>query len=147
MNRDLRMALEDETDWEPALLNHKQIEVCAIDHRVLGQKKYRPIVAYRTKAIGQLTIDHRDGYDYHAVITNDQGDSHRGYEGEHHFKGLDYDFGWRTLPFDSMEMNAIYMYATIIAYHKQLYAAKLSFINPQMRLKNFTLHFVTLVSK
>lgn len=27
MNRDLRIALEDETDWQPALLNYKKIEV------------------------------------------------------------------------------------------------------------------------
>lgn len=160
MNQDLRMALEDETDWEVALLNNKKIEVCEIDHQVFGQKKYRRIVAYRTKATGQLTIDHRDGYDYHAVLTNDPGNpldiikfyNHRGCEGEHHFKELDYDFGWRKLPFDTMEMNTVYMYATIVAYlifniFKQLYAPKLSFINPQMRLKNFTLHFVTLVSK
>jgi hypothetical protein len=160
MNRDLRMALEDETDWQAAMLNNKRIEVCAIDHQVFSQKKYRRIVAYRTKATGQLTIDHRDGYDYHAVITNDPGDpleiikfyNHRGCEGEHHFKELDYDFGWRKLPFDTIEMNTIYMYATIVAYlifniFKCHYAAKLSFINPQMRLKNFTLHFVTLVSK
>lgn len=49
-------------------------------------------------------------------------------------------------------LQTLYMYATIVAYlifniFKHLYAAKLSFINQQMRLKNFTLHFVTLVSK
>jgi len=29
----------------------------------------------------------------------------RGCEGEHHFKELDYDFGWSKLPFDNIEMN------------------------------------------
>ena len=160
MNTGLRIALEDETEWQEAFLNNKKVEVCAIEHHVFDQEKYRRIVGYRTKAVGQLTIDHRDGYDYHAIITNDQGDpleiikfyNHRGCEGEHHFKELDYDFGWRKLPFDTMEMSTVYMYATIVAYlifniFKHLYAAKLSFINPKMRLKNFTLHFVTLVSK
>jgi len=65
---------------------------------------------------------------------------------------LDYDFGWRKLPFDTIEMNTVYMYATTVTYlifniFKHLYAVKLNFINPKMRLKNFTLHFVTLVSK
>lgn len=160
MHANLRIALEDETDWEKAKLNHKDVEVCAIEHQVFGEKKYRRIVAYRTKATGQLTIDQRDGYSYHAVITNDPGKpldiinfyNHRGCEGEHHFKELDYDFGWRKLPFDTIEMNTIYMYSTIVAYllfniFKDYYAGKLSFINAKMRLKNFTLHFVTLVSK
>lgn len=160
MNKSLRIALEDETDWESALINNKNVEICAIQHQVFGQNKFRRIIGYRTKAVGQLTIDHRDGYDYHAIITNDRGNpleiikfyNHRGCEGEHHFKDLDYDFGWRKLPFDTIEMNTVYMYATTVAYlifniFKHLYAAKLSFINPKMRLKNFTLHFVTLVSK
>ena len=50
-----------------------------------------------------------------------------------------------------MEMNTIYMYATIIAYllfniYKHRYAAIVDFIKPQMRLKNFILHFVTLTA-
>lgn len=160
MNEGLRIALADETDWEPAKLNYKNVEVCAIEHQVFGEKKYRRIVAYRTKVKGQLRLDQPDGYDYHAVLTSDTGEplevikfyNHRGCEGEHHFKELDYDFGWNKLPFDNMEMNTIYMYATIIGYllfniFKHQYAAKLNFIKPQMRLKNFILHFVTLTAK
>jgi hypothetical protein len=160
MSAGLRIALEDETDWEPAMLNYKNVQVCAIDYQVFDQKKFRRIVAYRTKVTGQLTIDQSDGYEYHAILTNDEGDpleiinfyNHRGCEGEHHFKELDHDFGWRKLPFDTLEMNTVYMYATTIAYllfnvFKHYYAAKLDFVKPQMRMKNFTLHFVTLVAK
>ena len=65
---------------------------------------------------------------------------------------LDYDFGWTKLPFDNMEMNTIYMYATIVGYllfnaFKYEYSAKLDFVKPQMRLKNFILHFVILTAK
>jgi hypothetical protein len=76
----------------------------------------------------------------------------RGCAGEHHFKELDYDFGWRHLPFDCFEMNTVYLYLTATCYvlfHiiKQRYAAKLSFVEASMRLKNFVLHFVTLSAK
>lgn len=141
-------------------LNYKNIEVCAINHQVLGQKKFRRIVAYRTKVIGQLTIDHWDGSEYHIILTNDKETpldiidfyNHRGCEGEHHFKELDHDLGWRKLPFDTMEMNTIYMYTTTVTYllfnvFKHYYAAKVAFVKPQMRMKNFTLHFVTLTAK
>ena len=76
----------------------------------------------------------------------------RGCDGEHHFKELDYDFKWNKLPFDNMEMNTIYLYATIIGYllfnaSKQAFSHKLSFVKQEMRLKNFILHFVTLPAK
>ncbi len=160
MNTGLRIALEDEPEWEPAMLNYQRVEVCAIEYEVFGEKKPRRIVAYRKKAKGQLCIEQRDGYSYHAILTNDSAApmdviefyNHRGCEGEHHFKELDYDFGWTKLPFDNMEMNTIYMYATIVGYllfnaFKYEYSAKLDFVKPQMRLKNFILHFVILTAK
>jgi len=68
------------------------------------------------------------------------------------FKELDHDFGWNKLPFDNMEMNTVYLYATAIAYllfniFKKQYAAKTKMVQVQMRLKNFILHFVTLTAK
>lgn len=159
LNAALRIALQDEQDWKEALLNNKKVEVCSIEHFVFGG--YRRIVAYRSKAAGQLTIDQADGYSYQAILTSDSdGESmtviefynQRGCQGEHHFKELDYDFGWSKLPFDNMAMNTVYMYVTIISYllfniFKTKYAAKTNFVTPQMRLKNFILHFVTLTAK
>ena len=160
MSAGLRIALEDERDWKPAMLNHKKVEVCAIEHKVFGEQRYRRIVAYRKKAKGQLSLETEGGYDYHAILTNDSGEemsviefyNQRGCQGEHHFKELDNDFGWNKLPFDNIEMNTIYMYATIIAYLlfnicKAVYAAKVAFVKPQMQLKNFRLHFITLTAK
>ncbi|MGH2642882.1 MAG: IS1380 family transposase [Chitinophagaceae bacterium] len=160
LNESLRIAMEDEIDWQPAKLNYKDVEVCAMEEKVFGENTYRRMVAYRKKATGQLTIYQPDGYEYHAIITSDPGEplevikfyNHRGCEGEHHFKELDYDFGWGKLPFETMEMNTVYMYSTIVGYllfniFKHRYALKLSFISPQMRLKNFTLHFVNLVAR
>src|SRR5215210_1876343 len=160
MSVGLRIALEDERDWKPAMLNHKKVEVCSIEHKVFGEKRYRRIVAYRKKAKGQLSLETEGGYDYHAILTNDTGEemsviefyNQRGCEGEHHFKELDNDFGWNKLPFDSIEMNTIYMYATIVAYLlfnicKAVYSAKVAFVKPQMQLKNFRLHFITLTAK
>ncbi len=160
MSAGLRIALEDEPEWEPVMLNNRKIEVCAIEEKLFGSQTFRRIVAYRYKVKGQLTIEDTNGYRYYAVVTNDTADAltciefynQRGCEGEHHFKELDHDFGWNKLPFDNMEMNTIYMYATAIAYllftiYKHQYATKISFVHPTMRLKNFILHFVTLTAK
>ena len=162
MNAGLRIALEDETEWQTVELGYKKVEVCSILEKLFGSDEYRRVVAYRYKAKGQLTIDDAGtGYRYYAIVTSDTDATpldcisfynHRGCEGEHHFKELDKDFGWEKLPFDSMEMNTIYMYATIIGYllfniYKHRYAAIVDFIKPQMRLKNFILHFVTLTAK
>lgn len=161
MNAHLRMALEDETEWQPALLNNRKVEICSIEEKLFGTQQYRRVVAYREKVKGQLTVDEMTGYRYYAIVTNDDTDqalaciefyNQRGCDGEHHFKELDYDFGWNKLPFDNIEMNTIYMYATAIAYllfniFKQQYSTKTSMVHPQMRLKNFILHFVTLTAK
>ena len=159
MNRALRIALQDERDWQPTELNYKKVEICSINHPVFSRD--RRIVAYRSKVFGQLTTEQTNGYQYYAIVTNDteckeadliQFYNQRGCEGEHHFKELDYDFGWSKLPFDNIAMNTVYMYITAIAYllfniFKTRYAAKTNFVTPQMRLKNFILHFVTLTAK
>jgi Transposase DDE domain group 1 len=159
MNESLRLALQDETDWTDVLINYQKAELCSIDHPVFG--KQRRIVAYRKKVKGQLQFHQSDGYDYHAILTSDKTAEacsvidfyhQRGCYGEHHFKELDYDFGWNKLPFDNMEMNTIYMYAMAVAYVlfnavKKHCAAKLDFVKPAMQLKNFILHFVTLPAR
>jgi len=161
MNNGLRIALQDETEWQSAVLGNRNVEVCSMEEKLFGSQQYRRVVAYRYKVQGQLKIDDANGYRYSAVVTSDTTATpldcitfynQRGCEGEHHFKELDNDFGWKKLPFANMEMNTIYMYSTIVAYlmfniFKHNYAAKVDFINPQMRLKNFTLHFVTLTAK
>lgn len=162
-NENLRIALEDETEWEPAMINHCKVEVCSMEEELFGQKKPRRIVAFRRKLIKeqQATIFDRDGYRYSAVVTSDNHSSalevieiyhQRGCDGEHHFKELDYDFSWNKLPFNNFELNTIYLYATAIAYIlfgyvKQKYTGVLDFVNSSMRLKNFVLHFVTLTAK
>lgn len=160
MNAGLRIALEDEPEWQSAKFNNKKVEVCSIEEKLFGSKTYRRVVAYRYKVKGQLNFDDVNGYRYYAIITNGTEEAaecitfynQRGCEGEHHFKELDHDFGWNKLPFDNMEMNTVYMYATAICYllfniFKKRYAAKTSFVNIQMRLKNFVLHFVTLPAR
>jgi Transposase DDE domain group 1 len=160
MNAGLRIALEDETEWHTGFLNNRKVEFCSIEEKILGSQTERRIVAYRYKTGGQMTIDQTNDYRYYAIVTNDQGDeqqcitfyNQRGCEGEHHFKELDYDFGWNKLPFQNLAMNTIYMYATTVAYllfncSKVKYAGETTFVKPQMRLKNFILHFVTLPAK
>jgi Transposase DDE domain group 1 len=160
MNAGLRIALEDEPEWQPVILNNKKVEVCSLEEKLFGSQPYRRIVAYRYKVKGQLTIDDANGYRYYSVVTNDTADAlsciefynQRGCEGEHHFKELDHDFGWNKLPFDNMEMNTVYLYATTIAYllfniFKKEYAAKTTMVQMSMQLKNFILHFVTLPAK
>ena len=160
MSAGLRIALEDEPEWEPVVLNNRKVEVCSIEEKLFGAETYRRIVAYRYKVKGQLTIDDTNGYRYYGVVTNDTADAlaciefynQRGCEGEHHFKELDHDFGWNKLPFDNMEMNTVYLYATAIAYllfniFKKEYATKTTMVQVPMRLKNFILHFVTLTAK
>ena len=161
-NANLRIALEDETEWQPTLLNNCKVEVCSIEEPLFGQPDPRRIVAYRRKLKNeQATIFDRDGYRYSAIVTSDKKATafeviefynQRGCQGEHHFKELDYDFSWNKLPFSNFQLNTIYLYATAIAYIlfqyvKQKYAGVLSFVNKSMRLKNFILHFVTLTAK
>lgn len=152
-------ALVDEPDWQTVTMGYRKVEVCSINEVVLG--KPRRVVAYRYKQKGQLDIFNNNGYRYYAIVTSDtkhtpldciETYNKRGCDGEHHFKEFDYDFNWNKLPFDNMEMNTVYMYAMLVAYLlfnavKMAYAQKLSFVNPQMRLKSFILHFVTLPAK
>lgn len=152
-------ALVDEPCWQTVMMGHRKVDVCSIEEQVLG--KTRRIVAYRYKQSGQLNIFNNNGYRYYAIVTSDiahtpleciETYNQRGCDGEHHFKELDYDFNWNKLPFDNMEMNTIYMYAMLVAYLlfnavKTAYAQKLCFVKPEMRLKNFILHFVTLPAK
>ena len=159
MSEGLLIALQDEPDWQEAMLNYQKIQVCSVTETLLG--KPRRIVAYRKKVKGQLRIDQPDGYSYHAILTNDdtmdevqviEFYNQRGCQGEHHFKELDYDFNWNKLPFDNMEMNTIYLYATAVAYllfnaSKLSYSKKLSFVTTEMRMKSFVLHFITLPAK
>jgi len=154
-------ALDDEPEWQWVMLDHKKVEVASIEEQVLGGEKNRRIVAYRYKVKGQLSIEERKGYRYYAIVTSDKEKTplqiiehynQRGCEGEHHFKELDNDFNWNKLPFDTFEMNTIYMYAMIVAYllfHwiKQILSKKISFVEPAMRLKRFILLFVTLPAK
>jgi hypothetical protein len=163
MNVSLRIALEDELQWQPAMLGYRKVEVCSITEKLFGKKEpERRIVAYRYRVTGQLSLeDGSGGYRYYAVVTNDQQSdaqhciafyNHRGCEGEHHFKELDHDFGWDHLPFDNMATNTVYMYMTVIAYllfnvFKMRYAKQCSFVRAEMRLKNFILHFVALTAK
>jgi hypothetical protein len=161
-NESLHIALEDETDWQPALLNNCKIEVCSMEEQLFDEKKCRRIVAYRRKLNNeQATIFDNNGYRYSAIVTSDNKAAaldviefynHRGCEGEHHFKELDYDFSWNKLPFNNFQLNTIYLYATAVAYIlfqyvKEKYAGALSFVNKSMQLKNFILHFVTLTAK
>jgi len=93
MSGGLRIALEDEPEWQPVILNNKKVEVCSIEEKLFGSQTYRRIVAYRYKVKGQLTIDDTNGYRYYGVVTNDTADAlsciefynQRGCEGEHHF--------------------------------------------------------------
>lgn len=152
-------ALADEVDWQPVMIGCRKVDVCSISEKVLG--KERRVVAYRYKQSGQLNIFNKNAYRYYAVVTSDNEHTplecieiynQRGCDGEHHFKEMDYDFNWNKLPFDNMEMNTVYLYAMLVAYLlfnmvKAAYAKKLSFVKPEMRLKNFILHFVTLPAK
>jgi hypothetical protein len=152
-------ALCDEPEWETIMLGHRKVEVCSIEEVVLGST--RRIVAYRYKQSGQLDVFNQGVYRYYAIVTAEKKASakqcietynQRGCDGEHHFKEFDYDFNWTRLPFDNMAMNTIYMYAMLVAYLlfnavKMAYASKLHFVKPEMRLKSFILHFVTLPAK
>lgn len=161
-NENLRIALEDQTEWQVALLNHCKVEVCSIEEQLFGEQAPRRIVAYRRKLSNeQATIFDNNGYRYSAIVTSDNEATaldviefynQRGCQGEHHFKELDYDFSWNKLPFNSFQLNTIYLYATAIAYIlfqyvKQKYAGVVSFVNNAMQLKNFILHFVTLTAR
>ena len=154
-------ALADERDWEPATIGNRRVEVCSIEEPLFTENKRYRIVAYRERKKGQQTIEDRGGYSFHTVVTSDINSTpleciltynQRGCMGEHHFKELDNDFDLNKLPFDSFEMNTIYIYAMIVSYLlfnacKKYYSRKLTFVSIEMRLKRFILHFVSLPAK
>ncbi len=129
---------------------NKRIEVTSIEEPVFGQEeKPRCIVAYRYKIDGQMEIGEKSGYRYYAIITSDikmtplqiiEHYNQRGCDGEHHFREPDYDFNWNKMPFDTFEMNTIYLYAMAVVYLlfnlvKGMLAAKLIFVEEAMLLK------------
>ena len=154
-------ALEAEDEWTPAIIGDRRVEVCSIKEALFTKHTSYRIVAYREKKKGQQSIHNRNGYSFHAVVTSDYKSSpleciktynQRGCQGEHHFKELDNDFDLKRLPFDSFEMNTIYIYAMIVSYLlfnacKKKYSKKLTFVGIEMRLKRFILHFVSLPAK
>src|SRR5438309_6618891 len=73
MNASLRIALEDEPQWQPVMLGCRKIEVCSITEQLFGKKEpCRRIVAYRYKAAGQLSLeDGSEGFRYYALVTKD----------------------------------------------------------------------------
>ena len=153
-------AIADEVDWMPIVINNEKLDVCILNEKVLG--KERKIVYCRRllKNQGDVLFD-QCRYSYQGIVTNDVDASpveiiefynKRGKEGEHHFKDLNQDFGWNKLPYDNIEMNTIYMQINMIAYILFLFfrdkcAKQFEFVKSNMRLKNFTLHFVCLVGK
>ena len=48
-NGNLRIALEDETEWQPVLLNNCKVEVCSIEEQLFGEQKPRRIVGIQKK--------------------------------------------------------------------------------------------------
>ena len=48
-NGNLRIALEDETEWQPVLLNNCKVEVCSMEEPLFGQKTPRRIVCIQKK--------------------------------------------------------------------------------------------------
>ena len=146
--------------WMPIVINNEKLDVCILNEKVLG--KERKIVYCRRllKNQGDVLFD-QCRYSYQGIVTNDVDASpveiiefynKRGKEGEHHFKDLNQDFGWNKLTYDNIEMNTIYMQINMIAYILFLFfrdkcAKQFEFVKSNMRLKNFTLHFVCLVGK
>lgn len=121
---------------------------------------YRLIVKKTPRQDGQTNIFTQDAYEYRAILTNNfdlspveiaQFYNHRG-NMEKQFDILKNDFGWKHLPFSTLNKNTVFLYLTAICrnlYRKIIsyFAQKVKTLKPTDRVKKFLFRFVIVPSK
>jgi hypothetical protein len=125
----LRDAIKDipETEWKPALINHKKVEVADTPFFPFnGKKAYRAVVQRRKRKDQQLDVFTQSPYTYYAIMTNNETPiatnlyvtefyNHRG-DSERNFDILNNDFNCNRLPFSFLNANVVYLFAAAISF-------------------------------
>lgn len=119
--------------------------------------EYRLVVKRRKNKSGQVNLITQDAYEYRSIITNDFDKSaieivhfynQRGGM-EKIFDVLKNDFGWKNMPFSTLNKNHVFLIFTAIVsnlYRTLIkhFSAKAKWLSPTFRLKKFIFRFMTL---
>jgi hypothetical protein len=123
-------------------------------------KEYRLIVKRKPNKTKQVELFTQDAYEYRAILTNNfefievqaaQFYNQRG-SMEKQFDILKNDFGWKNMPFSTINNNTVFLYLT--AMFRNIYNATLVYfskkvkgLQPQFRMKKFIFRFIILPAK
>ncbi len=164
-SQSLRDAIKDipETEWEPAIINNKKVEIADTPFFPFnGKKAYRAVIQRRKRKDQQFDIFTQSPYAYYAVMTNNETPTatnlyvtkfynQRG-DSERNFDILNNDFNCNRLPFSFLNANMIYLFAAAISFTlfewvKQIFFDKGAIANTAMRCKKFLFDFIILPAK
>jgi hypothetical protein len=123
-------------------------------------KEYRLVITKQLREDRQLNIFTGQAYNYHPIITNDFEMSNdqvvffynqRGAI-EKEFDVLKNDFGWKSLPFSSLEHNNVYLILTAIcrnlyAHIIETFSARFKGLSEKFRIKKFIFRFISVPAR
>ena len=164
-SQSLRDAIKDipETEWKPAVINNKKIEIADTPFFPFnGGKAYRAVVQRRKRKDRQLDVFTESPYAYYAIMTNNETAeatnvyitefyNQRG-DSERNFDILNNDFNCNRLPFSFLNANMVYLFAAAISFTlfewiKRIFFDKGAIENTAMRCKKFLFDFMILPAK
>ena len=164
-SQSLRDAIKDipETEWKPAVINNKKIEIADTPFFPFnGGKAYRAVVQRRKRKDPQLYVFTESPYAYYAIMTNNETAeatnvyitefyNQRG-DSERNFDILNNDFNCNRLPFSFLNANMVYLFAAAISFTlfewiKRIFFDKGAIENTAMRCKKFLFDFMILPAK
>lgn len=164
-SQSLRDAIKDipETEWKPAVINNKKVEVADTPFFPFnGKKAYRAVVQRRRRKDRQLDVFTQSPYAYYAIMTNNETAeatnvyitefyNQRG-DSERNFDILNNDFNCNRLPFSFLNANMVYLFTAAISFTlfewiKRIFFDKGAIENIAMRCKKFLFDFMILPAK
>ena len=149
--------------WQKVKINNKEYEVASIMYSPFGKKndnEYRYVIAREPRIDGQTDLFTQGSFTYRAIMTNDTTKSdleailfynQRG-GSERVFDEMNNDFMWAKMPFSFLEEHAVFRIMMAICrnlYHYiiETFSKKLSFIQPNFRIKKFIFRFMIVPAK
>lgn len=164
-SQSLRDAIKDipETEWKPATLNNKKVEIADTPFFPFnGKKAYRAVVQRRRRKDRQLDVFTQSPYAYCAIMTNNEtaaatnvyvtGFYNQRGDSERNFDILNNDFNCNRLPFSFLNANVVCLFAAAISFTlfewiKRIFFGKGAIENTAMRCKKFLFDFMILPAK
>ena len=128
-SQSLRDAIIDipETEWKPAIINNKKVEIADTPFFPFnGKKAYRAVVQRRKRKDKQYDVFTQSPYAYYAIMTNNETKEatnlyvtefyNRRGDSERNFDILNNDFNCNRLPFSFLNANVVYLFAAAISF-------------------------------